>query len=75
MIVSREEAPSGTTVLVTQFDGEDDDRPAEIRMAYSPSPNALSISKETSLNIGRDAGVQAIVIAADGVHGRLHRNA
>lgn len=45
MIVSREQAPSGTTVLVTQFDGEDDDRPAEIRMTYSLNPNALSISK------------------------------
>ncbi|MBT8069107.1 MAG: hypothetical protein KJO80_01625 [Gammaproteobacteria bacterium] len=45
MIVSREQAPPGTTVLVTQFDGEDDNRPAEIRMIYSLNRNALSISK------------------------------
>lgn len=45
-IVSRCLNADGTITLITQFDGEDDKRPAEIRMTYSLDSNALSIRKD-----------------------------
>lgn len=45
-IVNRSHDAEGTTILVTQFEGEDDNRPAEIRMTYSLNESVLAISKE-----------------------------
>ena len=45
-IVSRSQEADGTIVLVTHYDGKDDDRPAEIRMTYSLDKSALMISKD-----------------------------
>ena len=45
-IVSRSREADGTLILVTQYDGSDDNRPAEIRMTYSLNKSALEISKD-----------------------------
>ena len=45
MIISRSRESDGTTILVTQFEGQDNNRPAKIRMTYSLNESALTISK------------------------------
>ncbi|NNF66130.1 MAG: hypothetical protein HKM98_01330 [Gammaproteobacteria bacterium] len=46
LIVAREQNADGDLVLVTTFRGEDDDRPADIRMTYEIGSSEFSISKE-----------------------------
>ena len=45
-IVSREELDDGTLIIVTAYRGEDNDRPADIRMTYAVHANKLQIRKE-----------------------------
>jgi len=46
LIVSREQNKDGDLVLVTTYRGDDDNRPADIRMTYAIGGKAFSISKE-----------------------------
>jgi hypothetical protein len=45
-LVTRSREADGTLILVTEFDGKDDNRPAEIRMTYSFNASALTISRD-----------------------------
>ncbi len=45
-LVSRSLDADGSTVLVTEHDGKDDNRLARIRMTYSINDSALTISKD-----------------------------
>ena len=45
-IVDRDLKADGTIILVTQYNGKDNKRPAEIRMTYSLHKSALTIAKD-----------------------------
>ncbi len=45
-IVNRSRQADGTVVFVTQSDGKDNKRPAEIRMTYALNKSVLSIAKD-----------------------------
>lgn len=45
-IVSRSRTADGSLILVTHYDGEDNNRPATIRMTYSIGASVLVISKD-----------------------------
>ena len=46
LIVAREQNEDGDLVLVTAYRGEDNNRPADIRVTYRIGSTAFSISKE-----------------------------
>ncbi|MGB5491959.1 MAG: hypothetical protein WBM76_14115 [Woeseiaceae bacterium] len=46
LIIARKRDDNGNLILVTTYQGEDDNRPADIRMTYAIGSTAFSMSKE-----------------------------
>jgi len=49
LIIARERNDNGDLILVTTYQGEDDNRPADIRVTYTIGSTAFSISKEVRI--------------------------
>ena len=50
LIIARDQNEDGDLVLVTAYRGEDNDRPADIRVTYEVGKTQFSISKEVKLD-------------------------